>query len=131
MLTRTVTPQLCQIDFFRHVNHLAIPTWFELAREPLYRLFSPDLNFDDLTMIMAHIDVDFLHQMYLGHDVEIRTVVSKIGNSSFHVEQEAWQMGQCCSRGHVVLVHFDFAKQKSVPLPDDIRRQLVEHLKDA
>ena len=82
-------------------------------------------------MIMAHIDVDFLHQMYLGHDVEIRTVVSKIGNSSFHVEQEAWQMGQCCSRGHVVLVHFDFAKQKSVPLPDDIRCQLAEHLKDA
>ena len=124
MLTRTVTPQLCQIDFFRHVNHLAIPTWFELAREPLYRIFSPELKFDDLTMIMAHLDLDFLRQMYLGHDVEIRTVVSKIGNSSFTVEQEAWQLGQCCARGHVVLVHFDFQTQKSVLLPDDIRSRL-------
>jgi Predicted thioesterase len=129
MLTRTITPQLCQVDFFRHINHLAVPTWFELAREPLYRIFSPDLNFDDLTMIMAHFDVDFIRQMYLGHDVEIRTVVDKIGNSSFQVEQEAWQMGQCCARGHVVLVHFDFKTQKSVPLPDDIRRQLGLYVK--
>lgn len=130
MLTRTVTPQLCQIDFFRHVNHLAVPMWFELGREPLYRIFSPDLNFDDLTMIMAHLDVDFIRQMYLGHDVEIRTAVTKIGNSSFHVDQEAWQLGQCCARGHVVLVHFDFTAQKSVSIPDDIRRQLKEHLAD-
>ena len=127
MLTRTVTPQLCQIDFFRHVNHLAVPTWFELGREPLYRLFSPELNFDDLTIIMAHLDLDFLRQMYLGHDVEIRTVVSHIGNTSFHVTQEAWQLGQCCSRGKVVLVHFDFKVQKSVPIPDNLRRQLAEH----
>ncbi|MCL2623560.1 MAG: acyl-CoA thioesterase [Planctomycetaceae bacterium] len=128
MLIRTITPQLCQIDFFRHVNHLAIPTWFELAREPLYRIFSPEMNFDDLTVIMVHFGVDFMRQMYLGHDVEIRTVISKIGNSSFEVEQEAWQKDQCCARGHVVLVHFDFKVQKSMPLPDDIRRQLTEHL---
>jgi len=128
MLIRTVTPQLCQIDCFRHVNHLAIPTWFELAREPLYRFFAPDMNFDDLTVIMAHLDVDMLRQMYLGHDVEIRTVVSKIGNSSFTVEQEAWQQDNCCARGHVVLVHFDFVTQKPVSLPDDIRHQLAEHL---
>ena len=130
MLIRTVTPQLCQIDFFQHVNHLAIPVWFELGREPFYRFFSPDMHFDDLTMIMAHLDLDFIRQMYLGHDVEIRTVVSKIGNSSFHVEQEAWQLGQCCARGHVVLVHFDFKEQKSAPLPDNIRRQLAEHLSE-
>ena len=128
MLIRTVTPQLCQIDFFRHVNHLAVPAWFELAREPLYRIFSPEMSFDDLTMIMAHIELDFLHQMYLGHDVEIRTIVSKIGNSSFTVEQEAWQLEQCCTRGRVVLVHFDFKTQKSVPLPEDIRRRLAEYL---
>jgi len=128
MLIRTVTPQLCQIDFFRHVNHLAVPTWFELAREPLYRIFSPEMRFDDLTMIMAHLDLDFIHQMFLGHDVEIRTVVGKIGNSSFRVEQEAWQLGRCCARGSVVLVHFDFKTQKSVPLTDTIRRQLAVQL---
>jgi len=131
MLIRTVTPQLCQIDFFRHVNHLAIPTWFELGREPLYRIFSPDLHFDDLTMIMAHLDLDFIHQMFLSHDVEIRTVVDKIGNSSFQVGQEAWQLGRCCARGRVVLVHFDFKTQKSVALPDEIRSQLAVHLVEA
>ena len=130
MLIRTVTPQLCQIDFFRHVNHLAIPTWFELAREPLYRFFAPDMNFDDLSIIMAHLDVDMLRQMFLGHDVEIRTVVSKIGNSSFTVEQEAWQLDQCCARGHVVLVHFDFKAQKPVSLPDNIRSRLAEYLSE-
>ncbi|MDR1493418.1 MAG: hypothetical protein LBT05_11950 [Planctomycetaceae bacterium] len=32
-----------------------------------------------------------MEQMYLGQNVEIRTAISKIGNRSFCVEQEAWQ----------------------------------------
>ncbi|MDR1493942.1 MAG: hypothetical protein LBT05_14670, partial [Planctomycetaceae bacterium] len=74
------------------------------------------------------LDLDFIEQMYLGQNVEIRTAISKIGNRSFCVEQEAWQNSRCCTRGHVALVHFDAATQKSIPLPEDIRQRLHEHL---
>jgi acyl-CoA thioester hydrolase len=127
MFITTVTPQPSHIDCFRHVNHLAIPTWFELGRDPIYRMFSPNFEIDDFTLIMAHLDLDFIEQMYLGHPIEIRTVISKIGNSSFCVEQEAWQNLRCCTRGHVTLVHFDAVTQKSIPLSEDIRLRLKEH----
>ena len=60
--------------------------------------------------------------------MEIRTYVSKIGNSSFTVYQEAWQNGVKKATGEVVLVYFDFNNQKSMRIPDDIRKDLSEHL---
>ena len=73
-------------------------------------------------------DYDYLKQIFLGQDVEIRTHILKIGNSSFTLGQEAWQDGQLKVKGTCVLVHFDFMEQKSVSIPDDIRLQLEEHL---
>jgi len=60
--------------------------------------------------------------------VEIRTLISKIGNSSFTVGHEAWQEGELKVRGQAVLVYYDFKLQKALPLPDSIRDILKTHM---
>jgi acyl-CoA thioester hydrolase len=77
---------------------------------------------------MVHADYDYLHQMYLRDDVEIRTWIEKIGNKSFTVYHEAWQSGRFCAKGRAVIVYYDFISEKSAPLPEDKRRILSEHL---
>ncbi|AQQ08757.1 tol-pal system-associated acyl-CoA thioesterase [Sedimentisphaera cyanobacteriorum] len=130
MFSTVVTPRFGDIDGLRHINNCVIPQWFEQARNPLFEIFVPDLSLDpsNWNMIMAHIDFDFLGQMYFGTDVEIRTYISKIGNSSFHLHQQAWQNDKLCVKGNAVIVHYDFDKQKAVRIPDDIREKLREHL---
>ena len=128
MLKNIVSPCFSNIDGFRHVNHMTVPAWFELGRERLYRIFTPDYDLENLRLILVHIEVDYLNQMYLGTEVEIRTYTRKIGNSSFQAYQEAWQNDILCAKGIVVLVHFDFKDNKSMRIPDDYRRQLEEHL---
>ena len=86
------------------------------------------VDYEHWKLISVHNDYDYLKQIFLGQDVEIRTHILKIGNSSFTLGQEAWQDGQLKVKGTCVLVHFDFMEQKSVPIPDDIRLQLEEHL---
>jgi acyl-CoA thioester hydrolase len=66
--------------------------------------------------------------MYFRSDVEIRTFIAKIGNSSFTVGHEAWQEGELKVRGQAVLVYYDFKLQKAMPLPDSIREILTEHM---
>ena len=122
-----VTPVFGDLDGLRHINNCKLPVWFEGGRTPMYRLFHPNLDFDNWQLIIAKISVEYVAQMRLGADVEIRTFVKKIGRSSFTAFQEAWQDGTLCAKGEAVVVHYDFVNLKSLPIPGAIRAELDKH----
>ncbi len=130
MFSIIVSPRFGDIDGLGHVNNTVLPVWFETGRNSIFRLFSPDLDLspDVWHLILVRIEFDFLSQMYFRSDVEIRTYITKIGNSSFTVGHEAWQEGELKVRGQAVLVYYDFKLQKSIPLPDSIREILKMHM---
>ncbi|GHU62496.1 thioesterase [Spirochaetia bacterium] len=131
MFTITVSPRFGDIDGLGHVNNTVLANWFELARNPLFRIFEPNLRltYDTWPLIMAHADYDFVGELFFQHDVEIRSSISRIGTKSFTIYHEAWQEGRLCTTGSAVIVHFDFINRKSTPIPEDKRKILEEHLK--
>lgn len=130
MFSTIVSPRFGDIDGLGHVNNTVLPVWFEIGRNSVFRLFSPDLDLspDVWHLILVRTEFDFLHQMYFRSDVEIRTFITKIGNSSFTVGHEAWQEGELKVKGQAVLVYYDFKLQKAMPLPDSIRKILTAHM---
>ncbi len=130
MFSTIVSPRFGDIDGLGHVNNTVLPVWFEIGRNSVFRLFSPDLDLSPEVwhLILVRTEFDFLHQMYFRSDVEIRTFITKIGNSSFTVGHEAWQEGELKVRGQAVLVYYDFKLQKAMPLPDSIREILTAHM---
>ena len=128
MFTTTITPKFGDTDALRHINNNTLTEWFELARNPIFGFFNPTYNLDKWNLILVHLDLDFLSQIYYGKDVEVRTWISRIGRSSFEVYQEAWQNEIVCVKGKTVIVYFDFAAQKSEPIPDSVRPLLEEHV---
>jgi acyl-CoA thioester hydrolase len=130
MIAITVTPRFGDIDGLGHVNNVVLAEWFELARNPLFRIFEPNLRLahDVWPLILAHTDYDFIAEIFFQHDVEIRSSVSRIGTKSFTIRHEAWQEGRLCATGSAVIVHFDFVNRKSTPIPEEKKRLLAEHL---
>lgn len=130
MFNIMVTPLFGDTDALQHINNNVLGTWFELARNDIFRIFTPDLSvsYDDWKLIMVKTTYEYLDQMFYGTDVEIRTYVLRIGNSSFTTYHEAWQDDRLCAKGTAVMVHFDFNEQKSIRIPDDIRKELNKHL---
>ncbi|MDR2793639.1 MAG: acyl-CoA thioesterase [Treponema sp.] len=130
MFSITVSPRFGDIDGLGHINNTVLAVWFELARNPLFRIFEPDLNLSHETwpLIMAHTDYDFLDQLFFQYEVEIRTYISRIGTKSFTVYHEAWQEGRRCVKGNAVIVHYDFIKKQTTPIPGPKRRLLESHL---
>lgn len=130
MFKTKVTPSFGDIDGMKHVNNNRILEWFELGGLDIYRYFTPDLDldFENWKLIMVRKEADFVGQLRFGEDVEIRTYLLKIGNSSFTVGNEVWQNNELKAKGKTVIVHFDYVTQKSVPIPDDVRKKLEEHL---
>lgn len=131
MFKKSITPRFGDVDGLRHINNCMLPVWFELGREPVFRFFHPDLDLEHWQLIMAKITVEYLSQMRLGSEVEIRTFVKKVGRSSVTIYQEAWQDGKIGTKGESIIVYYDFENFKSLAIPDSIRDNLLKHLVDA
>ena len=131
MFSYSVMPGFSDTDALGHINNTRLPVWFENARDPIFRLFTPSLDLKRWPLILARITVDFKEQMFLGHEVEIKSYISKIGNASFTTTQEAWQDGSCTAKGEALMVHYDYQLNKSLVIPDDIRNILEQHLLDS
>ncbi|MBK1850024.1 MULTISPECIES: acyl-CoA thioesterase [unclassified Marinobacter] len=121
-------PRFSDTDALGHISNTTLPVWFEQARMPLFKIFHPTLDVKSWPLIIARVEIDFVAQSYWHLPVEVRTGVGKIGNSSFQAVQEAWQDGKLIARGTAVLIHFDYASEKAVAIPDDIRAELSRHL---
>lgn len=130
MFITIVSPRFGDVDGLGHINNTVLAVWFELGRNPIFRIFEPNLNLshEHWPLIMAHTDYDFVDELFFQYDVEIRTTISRIGAKSFTIHHEAWQESRLCVRGDAVVVHYDFIKKQSTPLPEDKKKLLAEHL---
>ncbi|WP_341502844.1 thioesterase family protein [Gallaecimonas sp. GXIMD4217] len=128
MWTLRLMPRFQETDALGHINNTVPAIWFEQAREPLFRLFTPDLDVKDWHLIVAGYNIQFQAELQYGREVAIRTGISHIGNSSFKIRQEAWQDGKCCVVGETAMVHFDHGLKKSKPLTAELKEQLSIHM---
>lgn len=135
MFTTIIEPRFGDADCLGHINNTVLALWFETARNPIIRFFSPDLKIekDIFPLIMAHTDYDFTDELFFQYKVEIRTWISKIGTKSFTVYHEAWQESPgrrpaLCVKGKAVVVHYNFITKQSTPLPEDKKKLLEKHL---
>jgi acyl-CoA thioester hydrolase len=129
MFTTKVTPRFGDADGLRHINNIALVEWFEIGRNPIFRIFTPDLDlsYDKWKLILVRTEFDYIGEMYYGKDVEIKSYILKIGNTSFTIGHEAWQNNELKARGKAVIVHYDFEIGKSKPIPEYIRKTLEKH----
>ena len=119
-----ILPQFSDSDALGHINHISLIRWYEVARSPLYRFLFPNFSNVDELLVLVHIDIDFIAEMQLDMEALIQTEITKIGNTSFTMSQEAWQDGKLCGRGNFVIVYFDLVNRKPLPIDDDFRQKL-------
>lgn len=127
MLSIEFDVRFYETDALQHVSNTVLVGWFETARLPIFKYFTPDLDLNNWPLILANYNVDFLQQIYLAGPVEVKTWISRVGNSSFVVYQELWQSNVKKAKGTTTLVSYDYASKKAVRIPDDIRAKLEGH----
>ncbi|WJG09678.1 thioesterase family protein [Aliiglaciecola sp. LCG003] len=130
MLTENFKVRFYETDGLAHVSNTVVVGWFEAGREPIFKMFTPELDLTNWPLILASYKVDFVSQIFYGQEVEIRTYVSRIGNSSFETYQQVWQQNKLCAEGTATLVRFDYGSQKAVAIEPAIREQLMSHYID-
>ncbi|UJL45501.1 acyl-CoA thioesterase [Virgibacillus sp. NKC19-16] len=128
MYTKIIEPRVSETDGVGHINNTTLPIWFEAARNPIFKLFTPDDSFQNWKMIILNINIDYVSQVYFGKDAVVYTWVKKIGTSSFELYEEIHQNGSLCARGKAIYVNYNMETQKTEPISERIREVLEKHL---
>ena len=124
MIFTNIVPRVSETDGVGHINNVFVPIWFEAGRREIFRIFSPKLDFIIWKLALVKVTVEYVDQLYLAEEVEIRTGIEKIGNSSFTIKEEIHQTNRLCAKGEAIYVNYNFKEKRSEVISDEIRDKL-------
>ena len=124
MIFTNIVPRVSETDGVGHINNVFVPIWFEAGRREIFRIFSPNLDFVNWKLALVKVTVEYVDQLYLADNVEIRTGIEKIGTSSFTIKEEIYQTDRLCARGEAIYVNYNFKEKKSEAISYEVREKL-------
>ena len=124
MIFTKIVPRVSETDGVGHINNVFVPIWFEAGRREIFRIFSPKLDFINWKLALVKVTVEYVDQLYLAEDVDVRTGIEKIGISSFTIKEEIHQTNRICAKGQAIYVNYNFRDKKSEPISNEIRNRL-------
>jgi acyl-CoA thioester hydrolase len=117
------TVRFRDLDGMGHVNNAVFLTYLEQGR---LAWFGSDPEFALSDVILARTEIDFRSPLQVGEQVEIGVRPVRVGSKSFELEYELRAGGRLVAEAKSVLVGYDYAAGRSVPLTEDQRRRLSQ-----
>ena len=114
-------------DAFGHVNNTVPIRWFESSR--IAYLLKTDMAVLDaggLSPILVSVTCNYRQQIHYPDTVHIGARVRRVSTSSIQICHRVYSESQkaVVIEGETVMAVFDYEGQKTVPVPDNIRRQI-------
>lgn len=121
----TLPIQWCDMDAFGHVNNVVYIQWFESARIDLLNGLQSivSMKAGGIAPILASVKCDYKKQLHFPDTVHIGSRTTRLGRSSVDVEHAVYseKLQAVAAVGTSVLVVFDYATQRPVRIPDQLR----------
>lgn len=122
---KTFSIQWGDMDALGHVNNARYFDYFQEAR--IEWLASLGLNMQQTTgPVVIHIGCTYLKPVVYPASLLLRSSVHSLGRSSFVVDHDLLQNGALMAQGTSKIVWIDYLTNKSIPVPDDIRKVFPE-----
>ena len=121
------TIRYSDLDPNGHVNNGAINEFFEDGRVCFRNDRMINLGDEILTgFALVKFTVEYLAPLYFPGSVDIGTVVTRIGGSSFSLGQGIFWDGECVATAKVITVSFDPKSKHSQKLTPELRAILAD-----
>ncbi|MBA3428682.1 MAG: acyl-CoA thioesterase [Actinobacteria bacterium] len=104
-------------DALGHVNNAVYSTYLEQARIGVLGGL--------VEFILARVEIDFRAELRDAEEVEIRSRLDRIGTKSFDLWHDLHAGGVLVAEAKSVLVSYDYALGRSIPVPHELRRRLT------
>lgn len=112
-------------DTMGHVNNAIYVTYMEQARAG-YLMDALGVPLDELSMVVANLEVDFRRPVQFAREVEVAVSVTDVGNTSFTMAYEVRDDEGVAVEGETTQVALDPSTGESRRVPDDWRDSIAE-----
>lgn len=118
------------IDKMGHVNNANYLTYIELARVKYFEdVVGTDKKWSQqVGIILARIEIDYKAPVFLHDTIFVYTRCSRIGNKSLTLDwsivREKQNQEEVVAQGIAVLVCYDYAHEKTIPIPEEQRKAI-------
>ena len=100
-------------------------TYIESARVAFLQHLGAASTLEDMSIIVARIEIDFRAPVGFGDEVEIAVRTSRFGGKSFDLDYELRVGGRIVAEAKSVLVGYDYGSGVTIAIPDDLRERLA------
>ena len=112
------------MDAMGHVNNTIYFRYMEQARISWFEAIGARSGVKGQGPVIVNASCTFIKQLVYPGDVEIKTFIGELGRSSVQTYLElrpSYDPERIYAEGAAKVVWVDYAREKSVPLPDSIR----------
>lgn len=115
------------LDALGHVNNAVYLTYLESARMAFWLHVMKRDGLAGMDMILARVEVDYRSPVSFGESLDVGVRCASIRRSSFVLESAIAERttGRPVAEARKVLVHYDYAARRAVPLPQEMRERLL------
>lgn len=117
------------VDKFGHVNNTVYFQFYDTTKTEYFASVCQDVDWEQVAIVVVKIEAEFLGQVKTGCKLAGRTRVTRIGRTSFELEQEVFDTdtSEVKSRCRSVMVLYDLVHQQSMPFPDAWRQAISQY----
>ena len=118
-----------EVDKFGHVNNTVYFQFYDTAKTDYFATVCTDVDWEHVAIVVVKIEAEFFAQIKSSNHIAARTHVIKIGNKSFHLEQDIIDTDtqEVKSRCISVMVLYDLVHQRSIQFPEAWRQAIREY----
>ena len=125
MFVHTERVRFRDMDPMGHVNNAVFLTYIESARVAFLQHLGAATTLEDMSIIVARIEIDFRAPVGFGDEVDVSVRASRFGGKSFDLDYELRVGGEVVAEAKSVLVAYDYGQGQAVELPDEWREKLA------
>ncbi|MGD1844013.1 MAG: acyl-CoA thioesterase [Salibacteraceae bacterium] len=132
---KSIQTRFRDTDMLGHVNNAVYLSYIEIARLEFIKEQLPHLDWSKQAFILARVEIDFRLPALLNDVLFAEMWVSRLGAKSFDFSYQIFKEHPdapvLLASATTVMVTFDYATQKSIPLLPEWRELLEKYQEEA
>ena len=126
VLETPIQKRFSDIDPFQHVNNVSQQMYFDVGKTEYYeKVLGAEVLSGGLRILTVSTATSYTGQVRMHDPVRVTTICERIGTKSLTLFQQLLVGEEVRSESRSVMVVFDFARQRSEPVPEEWRRRLL------
>lgn len=116
------------LEVQRHVNNMVIGVYFQAGRLGLLGQLGILWSTPEHTIVVARTINDFYHEITYPNTLEIGSVITRMGNTSFTMQTGVFVGEKCLASQEAACIYWNPVTHEKRELDDNVREKLTQFL---